>query len=290
MSANTSLKKRKNEYGGACRQVVYRDGKFQICRQKAEHLEGHGREYQCEDCHHAACKKRKQKREQQKQRRLEKFQRDVSVGLSQIKQATPPTGHAASTPTIMPPRGNPPKTLGNGGIMGSRKNEKGEVIQWDETSRDGRELKVYVENYCVTKNLSTWQIKAKYPQFQKYASTTLGDAVSRARAAFDKSIHDRATLSAARCRGHPPVPVMPIPLTARTATSDTRQDRGTNPSEDTGIDAAGAALAMAAECVELLRTEVVPAPQAAAAASQTNESFSDRLDFFVKKLKAGTGP
>ena len=74
---------------------------------------------------------------------------------------------------------------------GLNRNEKGEIIQWRSESRDGFELKVYIENGCCD-GLKTAGIRKKFPQFTAYAYKTFNGAVQNARNRHNESIWARS--------------------------------------------------------------------------------------------------
>lgn len=77
-----------------------------------------------------------------------------------------------------------------GAGKGLKKNEKGEFINWTAKSRDGFDLKVYVENNCC-ENLTAANIRIKYPQILKYAYTTFNGALGSTRKSFNKTVRER---------------------------------------------------------------------------------------------------
>ena len=60
-------------------------------------------------------------------------------------------------------------------------------------SRDGREMKVYVENGC-TEGLAPRQLIEKYPQFKRYDSKQIADAFRRTKSALLKTVSERSKL------------------------------------------------------------------------------------------------
>jgi len=94
----------------------------------------------------------------------------------------------------MAPRGTPSKeqkkkpqaSSSNKHVM----NDKGEIINWDGSSQDARELKLYVEHGCCD-GLLPVPVKEKYPQFQKYAHNTFAGARLRYRESYNKQVDGR---------------------------------------------------------------------------------------------------
>ena len=82
------------------------------------------------------------------------------------------------------------KFLQEGAAKGAKKNQKGEYTQWNASSQDGKELKIYMETGCCD-NLSPAQLRMKFPQFNKYFYSTFNSAFHNAKKALNKQLEDR---------------------------------------------------------------------------------------------------
>ena len=65
-------------------------------------------------------------------------------------------------------------------------NEKGEIIQWSATSKDGKLLKLLIKNGNVDSNMTAGQVCKKYPMFAMYAYRTFYNALENARKSCKK--------------------------------------------------------------------------------------------------------
>ena len=70
------------------------------------------------------------------------------------------------------------------------KNSKGEIVTWDQNSKDGQTLKVLFATGVLTDETAS-QIKADYPQFRVYATKTLGSAIQNLRRSIKKEAEAR---------------------------------------------------------------------------------------------------
>ena len=82
------------------------------------------------------------------------------------------------------------KCLLEGAAKGLRKNATGEYIQWSAKSRDGQEMKVYIENGC-TEGLKPAEVREKFPQFKKYNYQTFNSAFASLKKTYNNQIRDR---------------------------------------------------------------------------------------------------
>ena len=83
-----------------------------------------------------------------------------------------------------------PKCLSEGHGKGLKKNDKGEFIQWTAQSRDGHDLKIYVENGC-TDGYTPKDVREKFPQFKKYTYSAFNGALTNVRKSFNNSVRNR---------------------------------------------------------------------------------------------------
>ena len=82
------------------------------------------------------------------------------------------------------------KCLLSGAAKGLKKNETGEIIQWSVKSRDGDELRVYIESGCTT-GLKPAEIREKFPQFKKYQYATFNSAYASVRKSYNNQVRSR---------------------------------------------------------------------------------------------------
>ena len=83
------------------------------------------------------------------------------------------------------------KCLLSGAAKGLKKNDQGELIQWSVKSRDGDELRVYIESGCTT-GLKPAEIREKFPQFKKYQYSTFNSAYGSVRKSYNNQVRSRA--------------------------------------------------------------------------------------------------
>jgi hypothetical protein len=72
-----------------------------------------------------------------------------------------------------------------------KKNDKGLIMNWSCKSRDGRELKYYVDGGCCD-DLEPKNVRLKFPQFLLYMPGTFSSALSNARKSRNDTVRNRS--------------------------------------------------------------------------------------------------
>ena len=72
-----------------------------------------------------------------------------------------------------------------------QKNEKGQLMSLLAASKDGIDLKNYVENGAIDASMTPAQVKEKFPQFKCYDYNCLSGSLRRVKKSLNKQIKDR---------------------------------------------------------------------------------------------------
>ena len=72
-------------------------------------------------------------------------------------------------------------------VKAPKTNEKGEIISWDSSSKDGKALRALFDGGLITDETAK-QVKQEYPRFCNFASRTLNSALTNERKRLEKEV------------------------------------------------------------------------------------------------------